>query len=1229
MIQFNKKNILVVFAGLLMISTAFSCSSMEKKQSTAVEEQDVDIVDPAAYQQAKEKANLANRQLVAGNFKSAERLVDESLKLHETFIGRYLKGVVQYHGGLVDDSLKSFGRAEEIRPEDEQLLMTMATVYLGKGEVDQAMDRYMRLHTNYPHDPIYAYKVGTTYKLKREYPQAYEYLKKAEAMPLDGFPHPDRLYLQLGDVALELKKFEESETYFKKASELNPQLADARKGGQNTRLSKILEEGNQALAAKDYDGALQKYRSASDLEPDAAAPHFFIAQTLLIQEKYGEADTEAREGRKLDPRSTMGYSIHSRVLMKLKKNEEAERVAQEGLAVAPENAMLYNQLGVVRRDSGKPRGAIDAFFHAVNLEPGNADYRLNLGYAYLDDDRFSDSQREFQNVQGDEEQNGKARRGLQLVEVYSALSRGNRFLEEDRPGEALKEFAKAKKMDESLPAVWTAEGRAYLDQKKYSRSENAFQKALALDQSHIPALQGMIRLYTKKRDWKTRRVYVRKLESLTSDNLIAAITLGRMLEDEKKYEQAIKHYRGLIKKYPQETAPKRRLGYVYYRLGMDANDRAKYKEARAYFLKAKDVNPEIPQLAESLEIVEENIKYSNLLPELKKAEYYYDRKDYRMAYDLYSKVYTKLKRPLILVRIAECKIGLGKEKEGLNMLENASISSPGDTEILEAINVYLLKNGKIDRAEKGFHEIIARKENAYYSHYKLGVISIKRGKEKESIDHFTRSLIYKPDFSVANLARGVAYYHMGKNEDAKRDFEEAARKDEDSPLPKYNIGVMLFDDDLIDQAEKVFQEVVKKYPDFLDSRYHLSFIYYSRDHLDEAEKEIRQVIDLAPESRYYHALAKILEKKYEKQATTPNRMDLKTVYSQIVTLFPNETKTEEVREKMTRLDPEYRIAQPYNIQDTIVAGPILANDNLIYAERQKVVSVASSRKKPEWEVDVQLPVLDLLVDRWIYVLMTGKVLVLDPVDGTRLATYDADRTATSLMGGYGNLAILGRENSPVAGSKKTVSLPTMTIIDASGKNLGKRTGSKTISFHSRGTDLFELDRSANGVEIRKLSSIPSDSPVAILPIEGLSANHGMQIDSKGDTYFFIFPGEGIAVVERNGLQLKKVIPLDDRERIVRINQSNTGATFLIPGKEELTLLDEDGESKKAIALKDRLYSPTSVNFIDDGLLLVVDRKRKVLVIDQDGDSKWDLELPDQKVKRRSLSNVLAAFSLYY
>ena len=124
---------------------------------------------------------------------------------------------------------------------DLLLLLTIGTVYTATGDLDAAQKRYLRLHETYPDDPTYAYKVGTTYKNLRDYNQAYTYLKKAEQ---EDFKHLDQVYKQLGDVALELKRYEESEEYFRKAKAVNPKLSDASKGGQASQVAKKLEEVN-------------------------------------------------------------------------------------------------------------------------------------------------------------------------------------------------------------------------------------------------------------------------------------------------------------------------------------------------------------------------------------------------------------------------------------------------------------------------------------------------------------------------------------------------------------------------------------------------------------------------------------------------------------------------------------------------------------------------------------------------------------------------------------------------------------------------------------------------------------------------------------------------------------------------------------------------------------------------------------------------------------------------
>ena len=287
-----------------------------------------------------------------------------------------------------------------------------------------------------------------------------------------------------------------------------------------------------------------------------------------------------------------------------------------------------------------------------------------------------------------------------------------------------------------------------------------------------------------------------RLNDVVAKDPSRAVELGR-LKEEQNPKEAEAYYLGLLKDRPEDPSVRRRLAGLYYKMALDAGKREKYEEARALLRKSKDL-AEVQGADEALATIEDNIAHAPLLPVLKRAEGLYARGNFAEALPIYEQTYQKWPRSLILVKIASCKMEMGRREEALRTLNDAAEKKPEDLELTEAVFTYYLNQGELARAEKGFEGILTQHEDVYYSLYKRGIIEIQKKQYAAAQEFFNRALIYRPEFVEARIARGVAKYQAGQRDSARLDFEEAMN--EKSEIGVLNFGMVHFNDNMIDQA---------------------------------------------------------------------------------------------------------------------------------------------------------------------------------------------------------------------------------------------------------------------------------------------------------------------------------------------------------------------------------------------------------------------------------------------
>jgi Flp pilus assembly protein TadD len=127
--------------------------------------------------------------------------------------------------------------------------------------------------------------------------------------------------------------------------------------------------------------AFAEYREAIRLQPDYAAAHYNLGNTLRDQGKLLEAIAALREAIRLQPgyaeaHNNLGLALHDQG-----KVSEAVAEYREAIRLQPDYAAAHYNLGIVLAGQGKRAEAIVAFREATRLRPDDAQAHHNLGLA--------------------------------------------------------------------------------------------------------------------------------------------------------------------------------------------------------------------------------------------------------------------------------------------------------------------------------------------------------------------------------------------------------------------------------------------------------------------------------------------------------------------------------------------------------------------------------------------------------------------------------------------------------------------------------------------------------------------------------------------------------------------------------------------------------------------------------------------------------------------------------
>jgi Flp pilus assembly protein TadD/4-amino-4-deoxy-L-arabinose transferase-like glycosyltransferase len=222
---------------------------------------------------------------------------------------------------------------------------------------------------------------------------------------------------------------------------------------------------------------------------------------------------------------------------------------------------------------------------------------------------------------------------------------------------------------------------------------------------------------------------------MLSPALMQAITennLGTALQEQKRYDEAIRHHQRAIALVPDYAPP-------YNNLGAALRSSGRVDEAIAQYRKALELRPEYPSASRNL---------ANAL--LAKGDTTAAMTALRAAIAIDD-------RSAVAHRnLGNLLIDSGARQEGVQHLERAIALAPGEPEAIYDIGTVLLEDQNFAAAASRFHAALKIRPDWPEAHNNLGIALASQGRIAEALTHFERAVQLKPDFRDARVNRDQA-----------------------------------------------------------------------------------------------------------------------------------------------------------------------------------------------------------------------------------------------------------------------------------------------------------------------------------------------------------------------------------------------------------------------------------------------------------------------------------------
>jgi eukaryotic-like serine/threonine-protein kinase len=266
----------------------------------------------------------------------AKAAVDEALRIDPNLPDAHISLGIYYYWGFLDydNALKEFALAEKVRPNDNQLLLSIGSVQRRQGKIEQAAATMTKAMELDPRSSEIIYNAAQTYTLLRNYPEADKLIDRAISITPDLL---DRTGQKVSICLLSAGGTKKARAVLHDASSIAGFASDA----QTSWLRTFIEmcDGN-------YEEGVRVITTA----PAQAEDHQFefVPKNLLLGQLYGLLKQPSRARAEYDS---------ARVLLERKVQEHSD------------DSRFHSALGIAYAGLGRREDAIREGKKGVELLP--------------------------------------------------------------------------------------------------------------------------------------------------------------------------------------------------------------------------------------------------------------------------------------------------------------------------------------------------------------------------------------------------------------------------------------------------------------------------------------------------------------------------------------------------------------------------------------------------------------------------------------------------------------------------------------------------------------------------------------------------------------------------------------------------------------------------------------------------------------------------------------------
>lgn len=478
--------------------------------------------------------------------------------------------------------------------------------------------------------------------------------------------------------------------------------------------------GKSAELQNKYNEALEAYQKA--LVCDRRAFHVMrnLAVLLIKIGKHQQAVVWVNKMIEQNPTDIHSRSLLANLYISMGKIDEAAKVYQEILDDEPENLNILLMLGSLYAGNRQYSEARDILEKLVKLDPGSY-----AGHYYL-------------------------------AKLYQEL----RFFEK-----SIEAYEKALELNWSVMLSFDA-AALHEYQGQHDKAIRLYHRILAENETNERARALLANTYLRKGEIEQALNELEELRKFSDDPKKVNFTIGRILLDEKRFDEAIALFSRILKDNPDMEGARSMLIMAHYQKADVATAKKLLREVEPG---SHDYENSILMLARILR----------------------DEKNMAGAEEVLKESVAKStgREISFYVALAMLYREQGKIGEGHQIFSQAIKDYPEDVKIVFEYSLFLDKIGDIEGALSKMEEVLDREPNDPYALNYIGYTLADNDKNLEKArEYVERAVAIKPEDGFIRDSLGWVFYKLGDFDRAVAELEKAVELTPDDPTIYEHLG---------------------------------------------------------------------------------------------------------------------------------------------------------------------------------------------------------------------------------------------------------------------------------------------------------------------------------------------------------------------------------------------------------------------------------------------------------